>query len=75
MWMSGIVRCTTASAAISIEHGARAALARGGERAGKLNPFSLGLGAVLLLVISVIACTAPMVRATGVDAVIAVPTE
>lgn len=40
-----------------------------------LDPFSFGLGAVLLLVIAVIACTAPMIRATGVDPVIAVRAE
>jgi ABC-type antimicrobial peptide transport system permease subunit len=40
-----------------------------------LDPFSFGLGAVLLLVISVIACSAPMIRATGVDPVIAVRAE
>jgi hypothetical protein len=40
-----------------------------------LDPFSFGLGALLLLVISVIACTAPMIRATGVDPVIAVRAE
>ncbi len=40
-----------------------------------LDPLSFGLGAVLLLVISVIACTAPMLRATAVDPVIAVRAE
>jgi ABC-type lipoprotein release transport system permease subunit len=40
-----------------------------------LDPFSFGLGAALLLVISIIACTAPMLRATGVDPVIAVRAE
>lgn len=40
-----------------------------------LDPFSFALGAVLLLVISVIACVAPMIRATGVDPVIAVRAE
>lgn len=40
-----------------------------------LDPFSFGLGALLLLVISVVACTAPMIRATGVDPVIAVRAE
>ncbi|HEY9428042.1 MAG TPA: ABC transporter permease [Gemmatimonadaceae bacterium] len=40
-----------------------------------LDPFSFGLGAVSLLVISVIACAAPMLRATAVDPVIAVRAE
>jgi predicted permease len=44
-------------------------------RVSPLDPLSFGLGAVLLLVISVIACTAPMLRATAVDPVIAVRAE
>lgn len=40
-----------------------------------LDPFAFGLGALLLLVISVVACAAPMIRATGVDPAIAVRSE
>jgi putative ABC transport system permease protein len=40
-----------------------------------LDPLSFGLGAVLLLVISVIACAAPMLRAMAVDPVISVRAE
>jgi hypothetical protein len=40
-----------------------------------LDPLPFALGAVLLLVISVIACVAPMIRATGVDPVIAARAE
>lgn len=40
-----------------------------------LDPFSFGLGALLLLAISVVACAAPMLRATAVDPVVAVRAE
>ncbi|HET7621017.1 MAG TPA: FtsX-like permease family protein [Gemmatimonadaceae bacterium] len=40
-----------------------------------LDPLSFGLGAVLLLAIPVVACLAPMLRATSVDPVIAVRAE
>jgi putative ABC transport system permease protein len=38
----------------------------------RLDPFAFGAGAVLLLVVAVVACVVPMWRATGVDPVIAV---
>ena len=41
----------------------------------RLDPFSFGLGAALLLAVSVIACVVPMLRATAVDPVIAVRVE
>lgn len=40
-----------------------------------LDPLSFGLGAVLFLAISAVACLAPMLRATAVDPVIAVRAE
>lgn len=40
-----------------------------------LDPFSFVLGSALLLIISVVACTAPMLRATRIDPVIAVRAE
>ena len=44
-------------------------------RVSPLDPFSFGLGALLLLVVSVAACVIPMLRATGVDPAIAVRCE
>lgn len=41
----------------------------------RLDPFSFGLGAMLLLAVSVVACAVPMLRATGVDPVVAVRAE
>jgi putative ABC transport system permease protein len=40
-----------------------------------LDPFAFGMGAALLLAVSVAACVIPMLRATGVDPVIAVRVE
>ena len=41
----------------------------------RLDPFALGTGATLLLVVAVVACVVPMWRATGIDPVIAVRAE
>lgn len=41
----------------------------------RLDPFSFGLGAMVLLAISVAACIVPMLRATSIDPAIAVRTE
>jgi putative ABC transport system permease protein len=38
----------------------------------RFDPFSFGVGAVLLLAVSIVACVIPMLRATGVDPAIAV---
>jgi predicted permease len=41
----------------------------------RLDPFSFGVGGVLLLVVAVVACVVPMRRATGVDPAIAMRVE
>lgn len=41
----------------------------------RFDPFSLGAGAALLLAVAVIACVAPMLRATAIDPAIAVRAE
>ena len=41
----------------------------------RLDPFSFGLGALLLLAVSVAACIVPMLRASRVDPAIAVRAE
>jgi hypothetical protein len=37
-----------------------------------LDPFAFGVGALLLLLVAIVACVVPMWRATGVDPVVAV---
>jgi ABC-type antimicrobial peptide transport system permease subunit len=41
----------------------------------RLDPFSLGVGAVVMLVVSMAACVAPMLRATALDPVAAIRLE
>jgi putative ABC transport system permease protein len=41
----------------------------------RIDPFSFGVGALLLLAVSVIACVGPVLRATGVDPALAVRGE